>query len=49
MAGITDAIRRAVFQRSFAQRGCGHLGGVLLTEPQVATCEAASAKERKRM
>jgi Zn-finger in ubiquitin-hydrolases and other protein len=40
VAGITDAMRRAVFQRSFAQRGCGHLGAVLLTEPQVAACEA---------
>lgn len=40
MAGITDAIRRAVFQRSLERRECGHLDAVLVTEPRDGACQA---------
>ncbi|HSM18272.1 MAG TPA: hypothetical protein VK845_14900, partial [Gemmatimonadales bacterium] len=40
MAGITDAIRRVVFQRSLERRSCRHLDAVRETKVGAAICEA---------
>jgi len=41
---MRDALRRAVFQRSFVQRGCTHLGAIQVVEPGELVCAACVAE-----
>lgn len=47
MASIRDSLRRIVFQRSFEQRDCAHLGEVLVASAAYGGC-ASCAREGTR-